>query len=142
MAAVPRASPDQPVSEGPGARAPLWDIRGHALRRASLVPYGARVAVRHADVFPSVGMLENHASIYEKAWHGISFLRRYHGGIDVPPDVVAHALLEDAEKQLQQTAEGDGLVGCTTTLARDERGALCIVSVGGRRRCDLRTWRG
>lgn len=66
----------------------------------------------------------------------ISFLRRYHPGIDVPSRLLTSAIMDDAQAQIAQEDDGSDLVKCTTTVLPAEEKRL-VVCVGGVHRNEL-----
>ena len=66
----------------------------------------------------------------------ITFLRRYHVGIDVPSRLLAHEVLDDEQTTIRQCSAGEDLVVCTIAII-DVGSEYILACAGGPRRSDL-----
>lgn len=110
-------------------------LSGH--QTTKIFPDSANQPIPGCDTIP----------IQERVIHGvrnsltqISFLRRYHPGIDVPSRLLASTILDDAQTMLKLEDDGSDLTQCTTTvLTYQPTATLLILCVGGSNRNQLCT---
>ncbi|PKI85327.1 hypothetical protein MVES_000312 [Malassezia vespertilionis] len=119
--------PAETTSPAPHVR---WDIPGRSERPGIHVLPTAKSVQVFPNTQPHPPAWANRIPVHDLALHGISFLHRYHPGIDIPSRLLAESVLEDAQWQIAQEDHGDNLTRCTTTMLHCED-VLLVVCAGG-----------
>lgn len=98
------------------------------------------------QVFPNTGRSTipgvKDIPVHGRAIHGVcesltqvSFLRRYHPGINVPSRLLTNMILDDEQALIAQEDDGSDLVKCTTTILTSQHSSCALlVCVGGSNR--------